>query len=112
VNQQLLNFIKVLIDKDRVSVIELINVEFKKLSNEHKNTAEAIAVTAIPLTPDKMEALKEKLSKMTGKNIEITNVIDEEVIGGILVKIGNEEIDGTVKGRLGKLKEELHQIIA
>ena len=112
VNQQLLNFIKVLIDKDRVSVIELINVEFKKLSNEHKNTADAIAVTAIPLAPDKMEALKKQLSKITGKNVEITNVIDEEVMGGILVKIGNEEIDGTVKGRLGKLKEELHQIIA
>lgn len=112
VNDQLLNFIKVLIDKDRVNVVEQINFEFKKLANEHKNVADAIAITAIPLTPEKIAELKEKLSKVTGKNIEITNEIDEEVIGGILVKIGNEELDGTVKGRLGKLKEELHQIIA
>lgn len=112
IDGQLLNFMKVLIDKDRVNVVQQINFEFKKLANEHKNVEDAIAVTAIPLSPDKIEALKEKLSKLTGKNIELTNEIDKEVMGGILVKIGNEEIDGTVKGRLGRLKEELHQIIA
>ncbi|AHM55692.1 ATP synthase subunit delta, sodium ion specific [Peptoclostridium acidaminophilum DSM 3953] len=111
-SDETVNFIKILIDKDRISVLDEISTEFAKLVNEHNNIEEAVAVSAVPIAEDKLEALKVQLAKVTGKSIKIKNEINPSVMGGILVRIGNEEIDGTVKGRLDRLKDELHQIIA
>lgn len=111
-SDELVNFIKILVDKDRISVLDEINREFVKLVNEHNNIEDAVAISAVPIDAERLEALKAQLTKVTGKNIKIKNEINPSVMGGILVRIGNEEIDGTVKGRLDRLEEELRQIIA
>lgn len=112
ISSEILNFLRILADKDRISVIKEIMKQYKDLLNEKNNVLYAVAVTAIPLKDEQMEALKDKLSKATGKTMEITNEIDENILGGILIRMGYEEIDGTVKTRLEKLKKELSQIIA
>lgn len=112
VSNEILNFMRILVDKDRISVIKEMSIEYKNLLNQKNNVIEAVAVSAVPLEEAQMEALKVKLSSTTGKNVEITNEVDETILGGILIRMGYEEIDGTVKTRLEKLKKELSQIIA
>lgn len=112
VSNEILNFLRILVDKDRISIIKEMSIQYKNLLNKKNNIIEAVAVTAIPLESVQMEDLKAKLSATTGKNMEITNVVDENILGGILIRMGYEEIDGTVKTRLEKLKKELLQIIA
>jgi F-type H+-transporting ATPase subunit delta len=109
---EMMNFLKVLIDKDRIGIIDEIFTEFKVLINEKNNILEAVAITAVPMSEKDLNNLKQKLSETKGKNITLKNEVDTSVIGGVLVKMGNEEIDGTIKTRLEKLKDQLSQIIA
>jgi F-type H+-transporting ATPase subunit delta len=109
---EMMNFLKVLIDKDRIGIIDEIFIEFNALINESNNILEAVAITAVPMSEKDLNNLKLKLSEAKGKNIILKNEVDKSVIGGVLVKMGNEEIDGTIKTRLEKLKDQLSQIIA
>jgi F-type H+-transporting ATPase subunit delta len=58
-----------------------------------------------------LDMLREKLSKTTNKNVSLVNKVDKDVLGGILIKMGDKEIDGTIKRRLVALREQLTQII-
>ena len=70
-----------------------------------KETAEIR--TAVALDEVTLAKLVEALSKATGKSLDVKVIIDESVIGGIIAKVGDEVIDGTVKSRLSKLKETI-----
>jgi F-type H+-transporting ATPase subunit delta len=70
-----------------------------------KETAEIR--TAVELDEETLSNLVKALSKATGKSLDVKVVIDETVIGGVLAKIGDQVIDGTVKSRLSKLKETI-----
>lgn len=111
-SDQMLNFLKILIDKDRMEIFYGILNEFEILYKESKNIVEAVAVTAVKLDEIQMEKIKTRLSQMTGKNVILQNQIDDSILGGVLIKIGNEEIDGTIKGKLNRLREELAEIKA
>ncbi|MCT4585571.1 MAG: F0F1 ATP synthase subunit delta [Peptostreptococcaceae bacterium] len=112
VSDYMYNFLSVLVDKNRVSYISGIFNEFKKLYNDSENIAEAIAITAIKLSDEKLEKLKANLCKITNKTIILENQVDKEVIGGMLIKIGEQELDGTLKKRLNEIKENLREIKA
>ncbi len=112
VSDYMYNFLRVLVDKNRVSYISGIFNEFKKLYNDSENIAEAIAITAIKLSDEKLEKLKANLCKITNKTIILENQVDKEVIGGMLIKIGEQELDGTLKKRLNEIKENLREIKA
>ncbi|MCT4566260.1 MAG: F0F1 ATP synthase subunit delta [Maledivibacter sp.] len=110
-SKEMNNFLKIIIDKRRGHFIEQIKCEYESIVNEHKGIVNAVAITAVPLADKEKIMLREKLSTITGKTIELSNEIDKDVIGGILVKIGDKIIDGTIKSRLEELKESLSQII-
>lgn len=69
-------------------------------------------MTAVALSEDMRTILSERLKKITGSNIVLHTVVDESLIGGVLLKIGNKQVDGTVKSRLEGLKDEISAIIA
>lgn len=70
-----------------------------------KETAEIR--TAVALDDVTLAKLTEALSRATGKSLDVKVIIDESVIGGIVAKVGDEVIDGTVRSRLSKLKETI-----
>lgn len=106
------NFLKIMIDKDRVSTIESVQKAFKGLLNEKNNILEGTAITAVPMSQDEIKDLESKLSKKYNKNVTLENNVDESILGGVLVRLGNEEIDGTVKTRLTGMKNILSQVIS
>jgi F-type H+-transporting ATPase subunit delta len=107
INDQTLAFLKLLTAKRRIELLGAVNQEFVRLSREHQNVASAIATTAVPLTPDEETALIGKLAAMTGKRIELTTAIDSSVLGGVFIRIGDTVYDGTVRGNLERLREQL-----
>lgn len=106
------NLLKVMIDKNRINVLEEVKSCFKELVNEKNNVAEATCITAIELTDEEIKNLEQSLSKKYNKNVTVINKVDESVIGGVLVRLGNSEIDKTVKSSLSKLKENLFNVIS
>lgn len=111
ISKEVLNLMKILLDKGRASSFEDIVNEYRRLANNHNNIMEAVAITAIPMPEVEKLALENKLSNLTGKIIRLENKIDDSILGGILVRIGDKVIDGTIQSRLNELQENLTKII-
>ena len=112
ININVKNFLKILVERNRISSIKDIASSYKELLNEKNNILEGIAITAIPMKKEEIKKLEEKLSQKYNKNVTLENKVDKSILGGVLVRLGNEEIDGTVKTRLSKVKEQLSQVIS
>lgn len=112
VSSNIKNFLKVLVDKDRISYLEDIELAYKELLNKKNNVIDGVAISAIPMSETYIKELEVKLSNKYNKNVTIENVVDKTILGGVLVRIGNEQIDGTVKTRLDKMKEKLSEVIS
>ncbi|SCI36987.1 MULTISPECIES: F0F1 ATP synthase subunit delta [unclassified Romboutsia] len=112
ININVKNFLKILVEKNRISFVKDIASSYKELLNEKNNVLEGVAITAIQMSKEEIKKLEEKLSQKYNKNVTLENQVDKSILGGVLVRLGNEEIDGTVKTRLNKVKEQLSQVIS
>lgn len=102
-----LSFLNLLADKRRTGLLADVKAEFDNLLREHTNVVAATAISAVPLTKTQLTALEKALEKRTGKDIELTTSTDPSLMGGVLVRIGDTVLDGTVKGKLDRLREQL-----
>lgn len=102
-----MKFLLLLVDKRRETALPAIIREYVKLANEARNIAEAEVTTALPLTQEQHDALAAKLSKVTGKRILLKTQLDQSMIGGVIVKMGDKLIDGSVIRQMQMLKNAL-----
>jgi F-type H+-transporting ATPase subunit delta len=102
-----LKFLLLLVDKRRETVLPEIIREYIKMANEARGILEAQVITAMPLAQTQHAALVSKLSVVTGKKVVISTQLDTTIIGGIIVKIGDKLIDGSVVRQLETLKNAL-----
>ncbi|MBQ9478735.1 MAG: ATP synthase F1 subunit delta [Selenomonadaceae bacterium] len=101
------NFLMLLVDKRRMGIFEAIEDEYRRLSNRERGILIADVTTARPLTKGQQTKLQKKLESLSGKKIQFRLHRDEEIIGGVIVKIGDKRIDGSVRGRLEALRSQL-----
>ncbi len=111
VNKEIINFIKILIDKRRIGYIIDIANEFERMACEYKGIVKAKAYSSISLSSEQIIKLEKKLSEQSGKTVEIENIIDNSLLGGIMIKFNDVVIDGTLKGKLKNLEDNLNRII-
>ena len=111
ISQTLLNFLKIIIDKKRGSDILEIKKDFDRRVDLHHNVVKATVESVVPLSEEQLNALQAKLNGMTGKKVEIVTLVKPELLGGVLVKMGDQIIDGSVKFKLEGMLEGLTQII-
>lgn len=112
VHPYLLNFLLLLTEKRRIGMIHEMAEAYRDLYYLEAGICAVTAVTAVALDPDQMEKLKQKMAQVTGKQIVLKNQVDGSVLGGVLVRIENKQIDDTIKTRLNDLAIKLGQIIA
>ena len=105
IDDDLLSFLLILIEKDRISFLKEKLKEMEKIHLERDNTLVALVKTAVPMLPEEQETLKKKLEDKYDKNIIMTTEVDKKILGGVFVRVGNDVIDGTVKSRLDDLKD-------
>jgi len=99
------NFLNLLLDKNRIDSIEAISNKYAMLTDEASNIAHAEIITARPLQDDTLQKVIDSLKAMTSKDIKSEVKEDPELIGGIVVKMGDLVLDGSVKAQLEGLKE-------
>lgn len=109
-NQYVKNYLMILLNKNRFEDIFDIYEKFRRLSNDHKNLLEARVLTAIPLDETLRVALEEKMAKRFNKKVILENEIDKSILGGAVVYIGDQIIDGSVKKQLNQMKIKMNRV--
>lgn len=105
VDQKIINTLLVLLERRRVSIITLLADSYKEIFNERNNTQEAKLSTAQDLGTDEINTIKANLEKIFNKGIEIKHSIDESLVAGLKVVVGNKVIDSSLKKKISKLKD-------
>ncbi len=100
-------FLMLLFEKGRVGFLVSINDFFQKLADELKGVAQASLVSATELSAETIEKIRSALSKRTGKEIVLDVQQDPGLIGGIVTKIGDLVLDGSIKTQLLNMRESL-----
>lgn len=107
VSPLMMNFLLLLVDKRRMGLLEAVNDCYQELSNKAQGIVIADVTTAYDLKAELRERLGSRLESVTGRKVMLRIHNDRSIIGGIVVKIGDTRIDGSVTGRLQALKAEL-----
>ncbi len=101
------NFMAVLIDHGRIHDLEIIARQFETELNQRMGIVEAEVASARPLEQAEREDLLEQVSRVTGKQVSAKYQVDPSLIGGATVRIGSTIYDGSVRGQLERIKEQL-----
>ncbi len=104
---KVLNLISLLLERRRIELLPQIVEEFQRLVDARDGVVRAVATTAAPLRPEELRALRERLASMTGRTVELTTDVDPQLLGGIVVRLGDRLLDGSVRGRLERLRSQL-----
>lgn len=102
-----MKFLGLLVEKRRENYIVGIAAEFVALVNKARNTAAASITSAVELSEENKQELLKVLAKLSGKEVSPTFEVDPSLIGGVVVRVGDKVIDGSIKTRLATLKSRL-----
>lgn len=105
VEEEILSFLLLLIEKDRILYLQEKLKEMEKIHLEKKNTLIADVKTVVKLQDKEREELIQKLQAKYNKTIILREEINKEIIGGVYVRVGNDVIDGTIKSKIDEMKE-------
>ena len=101
------NFLGVLARNGRKSELGSVIRAFKRLAAEHRGETTAEVVTARPLNDDQVAALKSQLRARAGRDVTIDASVDPEILGGIVVKLGSQQIDASIRTKLNRLAQAM-----
>ncbi len=101
------NLLCLLASRGRIALVPDLLEEYQALTDAQYGRVRAAVTTAVPLEPDQEQRVKAQLEGMTGKQVIITATIDPEIMGGVMARVGDRIIDGSLRGRLVALKRHL-----
>jgi F-type H+-transporting ATPase subunit delta len=101
------NLARLLQQREKTGIARGIQAAFQEMVDERRGVAHATVTTAVALSDDERRAIAARLSSLTGKQVDVTPVVDESIIGGVVARIGDQLIDGSTRSRLVALKRRL-----
>ena len=101
------NFLNLLVEKKRAEILPEIASAYKTMVDEAKNISHGNVISAIELSDELKENVQTILEKLTGKKVELTTSVDPSIIGGIIAKVGDLVLDGSIKTQLAGLKDSI-----
>ncbi len=104
-----MNFLEVLLERHRMPVIFRIRTDFEALYDKSKKLMPVLVTSAVELDPETIESLGKRIGEQTGNEIELSSKVDPEILGGIVLRVGNFIMDASIRTRLEKLRREVAQ---
>jgi F-type H+-transporting ATPase subunit delta len=106
-NEIFLNFIRLLVEKDRIAEVEDVHEEWTRLLARQERILELELQTAVELDDEEAAKVVEQIEKASGRKVVASRTVDPDLIGGLVVQAGSVRLDASVRGRLDQLREEL-----
>ena len=103
----IVNFMKLLVEKERGDILPDALAYFHQRYNEDMGIVEARVTSAVPLTDNDLEALRQKLHDISKKQVHLLTKVDPSVIGGVRVEMDGRRYDNTIQNKLGRLRQSL-----
>ena len=101
------NFVRVLAQNDRLALLPEIRTQFEALKNEREGVVEAEVQSAFELSGAQLKDIVQRLEKKTGRKVKSRVTVDQALIGGVRVLLGDKVIDGSVRAQLAALETAL-----
>lgn len=102
-----INLVKQLAEYDRLEVLPEISTLYEVMKDEAEGVIEAVVTSAQELTDEEKDAIATALKKRLGRDVKVTTVIDESIMGGAIIRAGDLVIDGSIQGRLQNITQSL-----
>jgi ATP synthase F1 delta subunit len=104
---QLLNFLELLADKHRMPVIFRIRKQLEAMWAKENKRLEVTVTSAVELDPQISERIGAEIEQQTGQSVELESRVDDYILGGLVVQVGNMVLDASVRNRLDKLRKSV-----
>jgi F-type H+-transporting ATPase subunit delta len=102
------NFLKILSDNGREEILEEVLLRYEELVKEHLGRVEVEVTTAVELTDEELDRIKERLGRsLEGRDVILQRSVDPNILGGAVFRFGGRMVDSSVRGRLQGLREEM-----
>jgi F-type H+-transporting ATPase subunit delta len=101
------NFLKLLLENHRMPVIFRVRREYDRLWQEENKLLPVQITSAVELDPSVAQRVGDEIGRQTGRTVELTSSVDPEVLGGIVVRVGNSIIDASIRTRLENLRKQV-----
>jgi F-type H+-transporting ATPase subunit delta len=108
-SQTMVSFLSLLFEKGRIQYLSDISLCYERLTDELANIVRADLVSAVEMPEESIEKIRAALSEKTGKEVSMETRVDPALIGGVVTKIGDLVLDGSVRTQLISLKESLQR---
>ena len=95
-----------LIENKRLAILVDVAKQYTIIYDFHKGTQAAIVTSAIPLTDDLKEKILVKVKDIVGKKVTVENIIDPSIIGGFILRVGDQQFDASISGEMNDLRRE------
>jgi len=100
------NLFDVLISNKRLNILNDVAIQYSVLFDEFKGKQVAKVTTAIPMTKELEVKVLAKIKELTNKEITLENIVDETILGGFILRVGDKQYNASVSDKLNKLKRE------
>ncbi len=104
---EMLNFLELLVEKHRMPVIFRIRRRFEALWAEENRRLEVTVTSAIELDEQVVRRIGEEIERQTGHTVDLQSRVDEDILGGLVLQVGNMVLDASVRNRLEKLRKNV-----
>ena len=106
-DDEFLNFLNLLNEKHRMPLIFRIRRQFEAAWKEENKKLDVTVTSAVELDPEVAKRVGAEIEKQTGRDVELQSSVDEEILGGIVLQVGNMVLDASVRARLEKLRKNV-----
>jgi F-type H+-transporting ATPase subunit delta len=108
-NPAFANFLQALIERHRMPAIFRIRTEFESLWDEARRLLPVTITSAITLDADTVKQLGDRIGKQVDRHVEVTTDVDPDILGGVVLRVGNVILDASIKNRLEQLRKQVAQ---
>jgi len=103
-----LRLVDLLVSRGRSASLPGVASEFNRLLLRHRGIVMATVTSAVPLTADETTAIRERAEAMADARVELQTVVDPALIGGVTIQVRDQLLDASIRGRLERLRDQLH----